>query len=296
MFISYRTNAILPTKHHSVVGLYPVWTGCLKALPNYECKPRMLDDYFILYVASGKGIFRTKGIEHKLEANDVFFLFPGVVHYYATDPKDLLELFWIGFNGPNAQVLLKNIGIEPKKAIIKAVGSRDILDGIKNIINDSAESFPGSDLILSGRLYQLFGLLASLSHCEEAFPEERHSNTSKPIEKALTFIEANYLHDITISQIASYAGLSRTHFATRFKQETGCSPSDQLAKIRLKQARFYLACSDISIVEIAHSVGFQDPQYFSRFFTKHEGKSASAYRNEYKSKNPSETDASKTSF
>lgn len=295
MFGEYKFNVLLPSQYHHLVGLYPTWVGYLTALQNYECKPRVLDDFFIIFISCGKGIFKCKGIEYKIETNDAFFLFPGIVHYYVTDPKDLLELWWIGFNGPNAQKLLTDLGLNPQKCLIKGIESHEISGTIKEIVDSSMNNSNGLSLRSSGCLYKLFGQLMDLYMPESIKSNSvQHLEFTKPIERALAFIDSNYTHDIFIKQIATFAGLSRTHFATRFKIEVGCSPSEHLAKMRLKQAKHYLCNSDLSIMEVAYSTGFQDPQYFSRFFKNHEGVSPVEFRHANTNKPPFDESASKT--
>jgi AraC family transcriptional activator of pobA len=46
----------------------------------------------------------------------------------------------------------------------------------------------------------------------------------------------------------------------------------------LLEARRLLLYSQLSVVEIAYAVGFDDPAYFSRFFTRHIGQPPRAYR------------------
>ncbi|GAA0181984.1 AraC family transcriptional regulator [Clostridium sediminicola] len=271
MFGEYKFNVLHKSKYHHSVGLYTTWVGYLTALQNYECKPRVLDDYFIIFVSSGKGIFRCNNIEYKIKKHDAFFLFPGVVHYYKTDSKDLLELWWIGFNGPNAQKLINDLSITPDNCVIKGIHSAEIFDNIKEIVDSSLNSSSGMVLKSSGCLYKLFGQIINECASDSINIICEQAEFTKPIERSLAFIDANYPHYITIKQIATYAGLSRSHFTTRFKAEVGYSPSEHLAKIRLKQAKHYLCHSSLSIMEIAHSTGFQDPHYFSRFFKHHEG-------------------------
>lgn len=297
MFGEYKFNILLPSQYHPLVGLYPTWVGYLTALQNYECKPRVLDDFFIIFVSSGKGIFRCKGNEYRLDKHDAFFLFPGIVHYYATDPNNLLELWWIGFNGPNAQKILHDLGVSPESCLIKGMDNPETLKTIKEIVNSVMSVSSGTALKSSGCLYKLFGQLLDLYMPEkDKSGSSEHFKFFKPVERALAFIDANYPHDISIRQIASYAGLSRTHFATRFKSEVGCSPSEHLAKMRLKQAIHYLCNSDLSIMEVAHSSGFLDPQYFSRFFKNHKGMSPVQYRLIHTNKPASDKSASKTSI
>jgi AraC-like DNA-binding protein len=230
-------------------------------------------------VASGKGILRTSGREYSIGKSDLFFLFPGIVHYYVTDPLDLLELWWIGFNGPNAQSLVENLSICHNNAVLNGITNLNVYETIKEIVKDSFEPSSGSALKTSGNLYKLFGQLMDIcSPDSHLYSSENNCRCTKPVEKALSFIETNYPHNISISQIAAHAGLSRSHFSIRFKNEVGCSPSEHLTKMRLKQAKYYLLNSSLSITEIAHSAGFKDSLYFSRIFSQHEGLPPSEFR------------------
>lgn len=87
MYKDYKSNVHPNSKYHSLLGIYPVWLGWLTALPDFECKPRVLDDYFIIFVSAGRGIFKCKGKNYPLGKNDAYFLFPGVVHDYKTGPS-----------------------------------------------------------------------------------------------------------------------------------------------------------------------------------------------------------------
>ncbi len=295
MFKEYKYNFMFPSKYHPLLGLYPTWVGYLSACKNYECKPRVLDDYFIIFVSGGKGLFKCKGIEYSLARNDAFFLFPGVVHSYVTDPADLLELWWIGFNGANAQRLMGDLDIVPSCCRIKGVNNPEVFLIIKEIVQTLLEeSTSGAPLKSAGSLYKLFGLLAD-QHTPGQLPLcHKKLQFTGPVERALSFMDANYSYDISINQIANYAGLSRTHFTMRFKDEVGYSPLKHLLKMRLKQAKYYLCNSGLAILEIAHSTGFQDPQYFSRFFKKCEGMTPQEFRRLNSTNAPMDENASKT--
>jgi len=278
MYRDFKSSVHLNSQYQSLLGIYPIWLGWLSALQGFECKPRVLDDYFIIYVTAGSGIFKCKGKDFTLEKNDVYFLFPGVVHYYSTDPSNLLELWWAGFNGSNAGIMLESIGISPEQPIIKSISDTSVFATLREIV-DSAGDLLISDLLkTSGNLYKLFGQLME-NCCDSVLNEKNQSlHYTQPVMRAVCFIAANYPYEISIQDVANHASLSRSHFATIFKNEVGSSPSEYLASVRMQHAKRYLADSRLSIMEIAHSVGFQDSLYFSKFFHKLENCSPSQYR------------------
>jgi AraC-like DNA-binding protein len=277
MFSKYVSNVIKQVSYNSLVGLYPKWTGFLKATPEYECKPRILDDYYLLYVSSGKGVFRCNQKEYDICEGSIFFLFPGVIHSYETDGEDLMEQWWIGFNGSAVQNVLQELGINPDLPVIYGLQNNEIAIEIRNIVSKYTEPMSYDFFKACGSLYKIFGILL---HEGPSNPVDGKSEGgySKTIQKAIHYIEANYPHCITIHQIAEDCCLSRPHFSTKFKTETGMSPSQYLSAVRLSHAKDYLANSNMSVMEISYSVGFDDTHYFSRFFKKCERLTPSEFR------------------
>lgn len=104
-------------------------------------------------------------------------------------------------------------------------------------------------------------------------------NYSPPIREALIYIKENYNDkDLNLCLVANQVGLSKNHFCTRFKEETGNNFVDFLHKTRCEQARAMLVHSELLISEIAENVGYIDPKYFTKVFQRHIGYSPTRYR------------------
>jgi len=73
-------------------------------------------------------------------------------------------------------------------------------------------------------------------------------------------------------------GLSRTQLHQKIKALTGRPTSHFVRSIRLHKARFMLQTANLNISEIAYSVGFSDPRYFSRTYTEEFGETPSSTR------------------
>ena len=94
---------------------------------------------------------------------------------------------------------------------------------------------------------------------------------------AIKYIQFNYSHEITIDDIARTVGVSRSHLYRLFMSNVGQSPIDYLTSYRIGEACNLLKNSQLSIAEIATSVGFSDKFYFSRVFKKSMGMPPSRY-------------------
>ena len=76
-----------------------------------------------------------------------------------------------------------------------------------------------------------------------------------------------------MDQLGKSVHLSPSQLYRKLKALTGETPNQLIRKIRLHKGLELLKTTDLNIAEIAYSVGFSDPNYFSRMFHKEFGKS-----------------------
>ena len=88
---------------------------------------------------------------------------------------------------------------------------------------------------------------------------------------AKTYLDEQYMSNISVSELASSCNLSETHFRRLFVKLFGLSPTDYKLNKRILKAKDLLLSGDFSVSETATAVGFEDANYFSRIFKKHTG-------------------------
>ena len=88
---------------------------------------------------------------------------------------------------------------------------------------------------------------------------------------AKTYLDEQYMTNISVSGLASMCNLSETHFRRLFVKLFGLSPTDYKLNKRILKAKDLLLSGDFSVSETAAAVGFEDANYFSRIFKKHTG-------------------------
>lgn len=99
------------------------------------------------------------------------------------------------------------------------------------------------------------------------------------IDKAIKEMDSNYSEPITLGEMADYLGLNKCYFCDLFKKETGKTYSQVLNEIRIKKSLELLANTNMTILEIALSVGYNNQNYYNMAFKKIMGTTPLKYRN-----------------
>ncbi len=98
------------------------------------------------------------------------------------------------------------------------------------------------------------------------------------INKVKIYIEANYMQQISLTELASEAYICPSYLCLLFKQKTGQTVTNYITGKRIENAKAMLIHTDKKLIDICFEVGFNDSKYFSRIFKKHAGCTPSEYR------------------
>ncbi len=237
-------------------------------------KGRVLDEYQMVYLTRGRGVFEARGVRRQnVEAGDVLMLFPGVWHRYTPDAKTGWEEQWIGFGGTLAERLLHTPFFRQKKPVLRVGVDETLCQRFTALINDIEHNPAGAPFSSAGRIIEILGLI-----------QERIKNVgakgriSVVIREAQNRILRQAAAPIDFVQLARSLRISYTTFRRSFKQQTGVSPAQFQNTILINRARDLLSATDLSVSEVAMKSGFDTVYYFSRLFTKKTGLTPSAYR------------------
>lgn len=86
---------------------------------------------------------------------------------------------------------------------------------------------------------------------------------------------------LSVARLAKRTHMSQRNLQRRFSKATGLSIIRYVQMIRIERARGLLERTSLSVSEICHRVGYDDPSAFSRLFKATCGLSASEYRNRF---------------
>lgn len=100
-------------------------------------------------------------------------------------------------------------------------------------------------------------------------------------KRAKEYIKANYAKSITLEDVAREINVSPQYLSRLFKEETGENFIDYLTGMRIRIAKSLLESDEMSVKEICFSIGYSDPNYFSRIFKKIVGSTPTEYKDEF---------------
>ncbi len=241
-------------------GLSVYNTGYEQCDKNYCWGPALRDHYLIHYISHGSGTFFCNKNSYTLHEGDMFFVAPEQLVSYRADQQDPWAYCWVGFNGTDARRLVTMAGLSVQKPILHSPDPEQTSRRLLRIAEVSGNT-AASDAEMVGCLYLFLAHLIDLNDRNTATdPHQEY------VSNALRFIQYNYANDIGVSDIAQYVGISRSQLYRAFLRDFGISPHNYLQKYRINEACSLLRNAGISIAEVAGSVGFNDPLYFSKVF------------------------------
>ena len=103
-------------------------------------------------------------------------------------------------------------------------------------------------------------------------------NYSYHVRKAIHYVGEHYHEDITLATVAEYLGLNKCYFCTMFKSETGENFSNFLNQVRIDKGKELLTAGNLSMVDVAFSVGYSSQSYFNNVFKKNTGTTPRKFR------------------
>lgn len=138
----------------------------------------------------------------------------------------------------------------------------------------------GQQLIKNYLEIFLINLMRSLTETESGNPVflQKKDYENKLVKDILKILSENVSARLTIPEILSSAGYSRAYAFREFKTATGKSIMEYFLSMKIERAKHLLREGDLSVKEIADSLSFDTPNYFSKTFKRTTGLTPTAYK------------------
>ena len=248
-------------------------TSCGYYYTNYDYRIERKDyhNYMLFYVSDGR-LSLTSGRQTMVaSAGQVGFLNCHEPHEYHTIGNT--EFVWLHLDGSNTADFYQQAVRVHGGFVFDSPYAEQVKNGIYEIVFAFRNDQATNEVRLSQKLY---GLLAAMVDANN--PEQDRSDGSDPVSAAMRFIQAEYMHLITLAEVAACANMSQYHFSRLFKKDCGYSPHEYLILTRLNRAKHLLKTTELPVKVIAQKVGYINVSSFTNAFTERVGISPSQFR------------------
>ncbi len=221
--------------------------------------PRVLDHHVAVVIGSGRGWFQAPaGDTVPVVAPAVLWLTPGVPHHYGADPVQGWEEMFVDFTGSAVAAYTELGCIQPEDPVVPLADTASARDAVTRIAR--AANDPADPLLEIEGCAAVHELLVALRRAR--------ADTTVCGSDILQALARDAFLPMSIAEHAARLGMTSAELRTAVRRSTGSNPKDYLLGIRLNRAKELLTGTSLPVSAIARRVGYDDPAYFSRLFTR----------------------------
>ncbi len=251
---------------------------------NGVLPPSRQTPYWITLVKKGKGEKKIGNAVFPICDNTLFIVPARAIHssrYTSTDCSGYILSFNLDFflshAFPRKCIINRKVLNNPGRPFINLdeSGTQAISAIFECIIQEHALNGQERKEMLAVKVLEL------LIQCDRLFKEtEDHADVSyHPVIARFTeLVESKYCLQRSVQYYANVLCMHPNHLNFLLKKHSGLNAKESIDNRIVIESKFLLANSDLIIKEIAHRLGFEDPNNFSTFFQKHTGCSPLVYR------------------
>lgn len=246
--------------------------GMEKCKSLHQWGPGVRNFYIIHHIISGKGVYQSGKKVYEIGAGSTFLIYPYTEVTYYADATDPWEYYWVGFNGNDAGIIIKQTDFTQDTPVIYNHLEENFTSMLLEIFHSKGND-DSSKIKMTGYLMLALSMLVK----KDTQNKLNHNASTIYLIKAMEYIEHNYTQHLSVQDIADYVGISRSQLYRLFMEQYQQSPIHIIMEYRIRQACQLLKNTKLSISSVAYSVGFEDNLYFSRVFKKSMGLSPKEY-------------------
>lgn len=112
-----------------------------------------------------------------------------------------------------------------------------------------------------------------VEHFHKCSKEHKHISEidKEQIKNVTSYINGHATYSLTLEQLSKIACMGQTKLKKTFKQVNGCTITEYIQQARIGQAEFLLSSTELSITQIAKTVGYSNASRFAELFQRNVG-------------------------
>jgi len=238
------------------------------------------------YILQGSCVMKLENELIKLNQNNSILIFPDLNHDFYVDSKNGIKIIQLEFqidsgfadafsDIPESELkFLLNLQTH-SNSYLKIPNNREIGNCMDRIIKENKLKRTNFQPLSKLYFIELIILLSRFIN-RQIVTEGNLEN--EYVSKAMKIIHANYCTGFSVSEIAKACNISSRYLQKLFNKYLESTPQEYGNNLKIRKAIELLADRNIPVKEIAYTLGYSTPQYFSRLFKLKYGFSPQTYR------------------
>lgn len=249
------------------------WTR-RNSFSQYEQTPRPISAFFLVATDICVTFYPTRGRRITARQGDLIYIPAGITYHVLVEggSENRIDTYTLNFcllDDAKAPLLFSE-----RIEVIARDEKRRLETHLSELNNEmhrtDTSKVPHGTLRARSLFYRILEFLTQEAPRAEAF--------YYPIREGAERLKNEWNQNKPIAVYAALSGVSETYFYRCFRRFSGKSPIEYRNTLRLSNAETMLRQTDMKVAEIAETVGFEDPFYFCRIFSKVFGLSPQKYR------------------
>ncbi len=254
------TAFTFPNSYKRLSSMAILSVGFSKCDSQFKIENQCRSISVIGYVKSGNGYLETKSGTILTSAGDLFILPKNTKHLYYTKKHCNWEFFWFNIMGDFFLELISSYALIDR-CLYEGNDMLKLFSISLDFCLNSDNTFEEKHIQLMLYLHEI---LLRLAHSQQNILN-KISQTTLTIKR---FIDNNIHKKLSLSIINKKTGIPVHHITNAFRSDLNISPYNYILHKKIDIAKNLLHNSSASVKEIAFTLSFADPYYFSNIFKK----------------------------
>lgn len=221
----------------------------------------------LAFIVNGNGMLLLESKQYSVSGGSLVIVPPNRQHTEISSTQNPLEYYFLGVKN----FIIENTRDGSDRAdagfcpVVELSGSRSIFSDIFSDIFKEMKIRPlGYELVVQGLLLKLSGLIIRKTGWKLSFAKTEEMSRGCAVIKE--YIDNHYADKISLDDLAEISCISKYHLIHEFSRYIGMPPIEYQLKRRIQESKYLLTSTEMSVADVAFSLGFSSIGHFSRRF------------------------------
>ena len=245
---------------------------------TYRIKRQDSTETVIEYIVEGRGYLNVDGENYAATAGDVYILRKKTNHTYWSDARYPWVKIFFNIRGSLAELILGEYQLGKRGDVV--LEAPELEQDFRDMLADLSDSTLGQTERFDRAAVKFLDIVIKLANIRRAHGAHKDNlmSVEKEMNTLVEYITMNPRRIVGNQELADVIFRSKDYVIKRFFANFGATPYDYQIQQKMFSARNMLANTNLSVKEIAASLGYEDQHYFSFMFKKRCGMSPTQYR------------------